>query len=408
MGEFSKAQEQTEPLGYLTLIDVYKPFRAVRNVLSRYISIRSASAGAHVDETNGYESTFRFGEAVIGSYLDPSFCTLHYRAKSHHAWNAEQGCLYIKERYDDPREVDRIFGTEYTEWADGKLAYPWQAVTHSNNYSPEYLVEPIMAEYANQHGEYSWLVRNGLPCKAEPCITDFRIHYRTTTEQPEAFASHHSFWAEVRVKHSGGQYGLIRRGGWLDLSPIVSNKPNEFDNEILQPKTFNLLHQPLYEVSQDEARAYALGNSTKHNNFFGFVMLSENKWSSIHPNDLLLFASDCSGSDCDTNGSNTELLIQSVQAEQFSLARRRVLANGTALNSPVQQRTISASGYTDRYGYIVDSCSAVQLDCIPYEIQNMPMLDIQQSGQQITKRPQSNDSLSGHLGLPEKLSGKSF
>jgi hypothetical protein len=82
-------------------------------------------------------------------------------------------------------------------------------------------------------------------------------------------------------------------------------------------------------------------------------------WSLIDPNNPAAENLFCPDYHCSLNGSNLQ-------------------AHDIGLKIPSEMDTdgdnlVNFSGYTNRYGEIVEGCTAVGLDCVPLEIINMPV-----------------------------------
>jgi hypothetical protein len=295
---------------------------------------------------------------------DASACATHDPHAYHTLWNSALHCHYSHEHKDNPHEVDDIFGTQFYEWAGGEISYPWQTFAGAHDHYP---APPAPGVYENElkHIGYSWMVRRNLNCPSEPCITDFRVQIHSLMGPVDAVIRFHSYWAEVRVRHSGGQYGIIRRGGWMDFGHLEVN--GEHVPLPGDPATEDTGSRRLHGDTP-----YATWYGTNRNDFIGVAVLTADAWAPVDAADPAHMGFFCPDFRCPQNYSTLEAHVVAVRTQRYG--RNNNYLDGSPIDTDLRTNYVAAAGYTDRYGNVVTNCSEPGLDCIPYEIINMPVL----------------------------------
>jgi hypothetical protein len=295
-------------------------------------------------------------------------CPDHDPHAYHTLWNEALGCHYDHEHKDNPHEVDYLFGTDFYQWAGGEISYPWQTFAGANSGYP---TPPAPGVYENErkHIGYAWTVRRNLPCPEQPCITDFRIEMHSLMGPVDAVVRFHSFWAEVRVRHHNNQYGIIRRGGWMDFGHLEVNAnyvPLPGD-----PNQRNTGNRRLHGDSQ-----YATWYGTNNNDFVGLAVMTDDAWAPVSedtPDQTELF---CPDFQCDKNFSTFQPHVIAIKTLRYGPDEQSL--DGSAIDRDPRSDYITAHGYTDRHGVVVHNCTAPALDCVPFAVLNMPVVEFLQ------------------------------
>lgn len=300
------------------------------------------------------------GEPFAGAPL----CADHDDREYHDLWNAEVGCHYDHEHGDNPHAVDDVFGTEIYGIMDGEISYPWET-SHEN---------------MNKHTSYKWFVREEDECFSRytgGCITAFRA--LAHMDGHNVVSDYHSYVVEARVcrEDNPDDCGTVRIGGWQFVGDLHIDRVVVYDRDerTLAPRA----PRPVF-LYNDQA-----GNSqfaswypvspmgwvrvaTEFGDLWGhFGAVSEPVSS---PNDLT-FVPHCFDPDtgevepgCELNNSRRKPEIIGITVGPAQLRM---------LDLPLETTNVTWSGYFDRYGNVVEGCTEVGVDCIPVELDNVPV-----------------------------------
>ena len=276
-----------------------------------------------------------------------ALCPNHDSTQWHALFDAERNCHYDHEHHDNPHEVDDVFGTLGALYGGQEISYPWQT------FSSKGLENDV------KHQGYKWLVRKNKDCFSafdDGCLTDFRFQVHFIAAAMDVTVRYHSFWMEARGcrENNPSVCGIIRTGGWTDYGHL------ELDGEHVSlpgdPTSMNTGHRRIH---------YNQTGNTNFGTWYGghamalTAIQTGRMWSLIDPNDPFAENLFCPDYHCSNNGSN-------LQAHAIGVTIRPELdTDGDNL--------VTFSGYTNRYGEIVQGCTEVGLDCVPLEIVNMPV-----------------------------------
>lgn len=241
------------------------------------------------------------------------------------------------EHKDDPHDADDVFGNQFYLWAGGEISYPWE--------TPR--------ENELKHNGYGWMVRKG----ASGDVSDFRYQYHAIMSAHGAITRFHSFWLEANVCKDG-QCGIIRTGGWMDYGILNVNGirvplPNDPD------PVGGFPGQREHTSYQNHVTWYAAGKGRPETHEFVVTAIRTNDaWGPVNPDNPSEIILTCPDYKCRFNGSNIEMEILDIQIQNDEF-------------DGVQDGIVNYSGYTDRYGNIVEGCTEIELNCIPLEIEGV-------------------------------------
>lgn len=317
---------------------------------------------------------------------------LHDVRAWHSLWNEEHGCHYNHEHKNDPRTADDLFGTEYYQWAGGELSYPWQTFHGANDSYPP-APAPGYFENDMKHEGYGWIVRRDMPCFATGdktgCITDMRVQYHAIFAGPGAVTRFHSYWVEARVcpADSPSTCGIIRTGGWMDFGYLlVRTRVNSTEFEDVHvalpgdpPESSIDIGSPRRIHPGDASGEYQAGSfwygQQRYKEWLdknvallhSLHLSTDDVWQNIDVDDASAVNLYCPEYDCNKNDSVIEL-------HQLGF---RVDTMAEDVFDPDGDGFIDYSGYTDRYGILVDGCSEPGLDCVPLILEHVPFASYQ-------------------------------
>lgn len=256
------------------------------------------------------------------------------------------------EHKDDPRYVDDVFGMGFFDIAGGELSYPWQTFRPPGG--------PGNMENDIKHEGYGWVVRRDLPGN----ITDFRLEQHGIMAPAGAQTRRHSFYLEARIKNPDGSIGFVRTGGWSDFCQLVTN--DNFGNHTIvsrdgctAPDSFAA--KRLHSESNPGATWYN-GQADNLHQFATFVLRTDDAWSPINPDNPAELNFFCPEYDCPNNSSTLQIL---------DLVINIVPGSGGIHLDPDYDGVLNYSGYTNRYGVVVEGCTEAGLDCVPLELENV-------------------------------------
>jgi hypothetical protein len=197
-----------------------------------------------------------------------------------------------------------------------------------------------------------------------------RVQIHDMSSASDAVAHFHSFSLEARGCVSS-VCGTIRTGGWEDFGHLELFDDTRPDDHVCPPLPTN---PPNFSCGDGAKRNhFSSNNSDKHSRgivWYGdsgkdFVGLSPafDSFGPIdpnHPDAQLFWPNDWFGNAA-WNGGRASINQLDLNLEQQS-----------AITDPNHTGRANYTGYTDRYGKIVQGCTSVGLDCIPLQITNLP------------------------------------
>ncbi|MCB0167909.1 MAG: hypothetical protein KDI79_27020 [Anaerolineae bacterium] len=275
-------------------------------------------------------------------------CPDHDPTKWHGLYDAARKCRYNHEHKADPSLVNNVFGPVGALYGGQSISYPWNTPN----------------ENVIKHEGYGWIVARNVTdpdfCKnseANHCITDFRVQYHAIPSALGAVTRFHSYWGEVRVCN-GGKCGTIKSGGWQDFGRLMLNDSTQIS------------------VPDDKLRPFPGGNKRRIHfddpnpvggkstfTWYGFGSLSigihGESWGWVdrnNPTQLNLF---CPDARCQFNASRIKMHILDFKVPS------QLDQDGDGI--------VNYKGWTNRYGDVVNNCSAPGLDCVPYVLENVPV-----------------------------------
>jgi hypothetical protein len=298
--------------------------------------------------------------------------SLHNPNEWHPLVDPVNGCHYDHEHKHDPNEVADIFGPAGAWFGGTSISYPWQ--------TPD--------ENETKHEAYSWIVRRNIPSNGRDAwIRAFRWQVHATSAP---FTGHdgtlhggylsrfHSHSLEAQVCNSNGQCGIVRTGGWIDYGNL------EIDN----------IDDCVYlsgDPSQQEAcnnlgrRRIHFYNSTsnipEHSSFFwyGRAGLINGPIPALHPFQVAVATGD----------NSVNVVPGDLYSLNFFCPNWDCVLNNSTIQAHVVGFGMSSSfdpdgnglanfnGYTDRYGVVVNNCTAPGPTCIPLIVQGSPVSLVQ-------------------------------
>lgn len=297
-------------------------------------------------------------DGPIAPFAAAPACPTHDPRAFHGLWDAKRGCHYDHEHHDNPREVDSVFGTSWFAKTGGEVSYPWQTFhQHSGG---------TTLENDAKHNGYKWLVRKGMPCvsaHSDGCVTDFRAQIHAVAGAMDAVARYHSFTFEARgcLKANPDRCGIIRTGGWIDTGPLLVDDKRVVlptDPPDLRDIGNRRMHgSPASGGGQRVFMTWYMHNVA----WSGLAIMTPRTFGPIDPANpsQQLFHCDLTNPKCKQNGSTLQAHVL-----EFVVPARL---------DPDGDGRVTYRGYSDRYGNLVEGCTAVGLDCVPYELIDMPV-----------------------------------
>lgn len=279
--------------------------------------------------------------ATVAPYAAAPACAFHDKHVYHALWDGALGCHYNHLHGDNPHEVDDIFGTQYYEWADGEISYPWQTAH----------------EGMHKHEAYKWLVRRDLPCVEDldsDCVKAFRSQIHADLFNVSSVF--HSFYVEALLCPRANQNdcGILRFGGWQNSGPLL------IDMQVVIPGDQTLGEKRHFDATDNRARAVWYLNSPSklaRVNFMTADMWGYYPMPATIPITGTLTVSD--------------MVFLNVPANNGSRFRPysiqfAILYKDKATLDPDKDGYADYQGYVNRYGSFVTNCDvAPYWDCVP-------------------------------------------
>lgn len=277
--------------------------------------------------------------AQVEPYPDAPACASHDDRAYHSLWDAERGCHYDHSHNEDPHSVDDIFGTDYYGWAGGEVSYPWQ--------TPD--------ENLYKHAGYMWFVDRDLPCESaftNGCIRAYRVQAHGMATALGTTTATHSVWIEALVcpEDDPDNCGIVRGGGHQGEADLVIDGERVLD----RPDSANRVFLSYYDTGNRCCSTWYNGTQA---GMLGAALEFGEMWETIPPyptaEEIVANAERRPNAD----GSRVQL-----HNLLFAVPGRFADEIGT-----------DYGGYTDRHGYPVDGCTEPGLDCVPFQVEGVPL-----------------------------------
>lgn len=307
-------------------------------------------------------------------------------------------CHWDHTHHADPSRLDGDLGPVGDLYGGQEISYPWQTFRPPGG--------PGNMENDFKHTGYKWEVNNiddplitdGTDCQmassllfvpgTKHCITKWRIQLHTVGGQRAFVGRIHSFLLEAEICDfdDPNNCGTIKTGGWNDFGILVvpyqgNHIPLPGDpNPITNPSTAvdpYRGHEPIDRWGC--SNLYGANNAAfpcpyiwttdsryGYNQIAAIVIRVRDDWQGVDIADPFNESPLCADGTCKNNHSSMFISRITVDLTQFV---------GTVVDEHIDY-----SGYTDRFGNIVPSCSPLGMDCIPLELINVPYPDSGHAG----------------------------
>jgi hypothetical protein len=247
-------------------------------------------------------------------------------------------CAYGHTHMDDPRPLDGVFGA----LPYGEISYPWETLDENHN----------------KHNVYKWVTYSNPTCQSRvPGVTikHARMQYHGDGHGG-ALTRFHSFFVQAEwCDTTDPSYaGRLQTGGWIDYGILFAGEthvalPNDPPRDSPAFGVDKRLHGSPTAFRGDFTWYGAQRPPSAPLGKVGVELgLRNEDWGPIdpaRPNNPLLFYGGAQ------NGSwQGPLHVLSVYVEPF---------------------LTDYTGYTDRHGAVVQGCTAVGLDCVPFQTVGM-------------------------------------
>lgn len=353
----------------------------------------------------------------IQPYPSAPECANHDPAKYHGLWDAELGCHFDHTHNINPlaSEVQAVFGN-YTAYTGQEVSYPWQTFAGA---APGLAQPPANAVYENnaKHNGTKFdfydfgASQYGCPVNltgTRSVPNAWLIERHSLGNKADFMARVHSFWAMVRVCIPGtNEVGYIFTGGWQDFGQRIAPYQGHIFPIPGQPSpAYNSARAPYISqscINHPECRGANTSNTTwtsftqmiEGHKLFGFAFRSNDSQQKIDVSTgfnqvdpvFVYLCADAQGNyvaaGCHYNhsASHTAQVVGSIPDEYDLL-------------DGVDDDRANYIGYTNRWGSVVQGCTAIALDCVPLKLINMPVGNYQVNVAQYGLGP-------AHENLPE-------
>ncbi len=304
-----------------------------------------------------------------GPGMGPCSDSDHDPTEWHPLIDPVKGCHYNHEHKHDPNEVADIFGPAGSWFNGSSLSYPWQ--TNNEN------------EY--KHEAYGWIVRKNIPANNRPVwIKDFRwlVHVIGTpftdvdgTLHGGYLGRFHSFSLEAQVCNSNGQCGIVRTGGWIDFGNLEIDGIDDCVYLSGDPTQ----QEACTSLGRRRIHYFYQGNNMPPNKntffWYGRHGLINGPLPALHPFQIAVATADSSVNVDPNNLYSLEFLCPEWDCSLNESTKQAHVVGFAVRNSfdTDQDGLADFNGYTDRYGVVVNNCTAPGLDCVPLIIEGAPV-----------------------------------
>lgn len=316
---------------------------------------------------------------------------LHNRELWHDLWNAAAGCHYTHEHHANPHVLDNVFGTEiYNAMGDREISHPWQTFSGALDQFEQPNTGSCL-ENDCKHEGYKWLVVLNRGCQNTPyvmngannCIINARVLAHMIFSEVDAVVRFHSVVVQAEVCNFGGiNCGTFHGGGHLDMGKLniprgtyvpigVNHEPSDWMTENAETQPYKIHGHPgtnVLDSWQSEGNQYNYTEADPDGSYrlrVGFAVHVNDAWGGVNIQDPDVVL-DCPDFQCSNNNSEAALFrVWVIIPEPL---------DGSEYDEDGEVNGyFTSQGYTNRYGDIVEDCTAVSLDCVPYNAQAVPV-----------------------------------
>lgn len=317
------------------------------------------------DYTLELEQPLKFGDRLIVEVREAT--PNEHDPEKWHPLTREFG----HEHKHNPNDVNDIFGTPGAWFgkAGQEISYPWQTFTGAGMDYEQWDGDPNTLENVAKHRNYGWIVRRDVPANGRSSwISAFRLQVHASALGWRVRV--HSFSLEAQISSADGQAGIIRTGGHLDYGNLEVDGygalPFAGEEDAVTDTGRRRIHY-WHDGNVEQRR-----NPNLHNGFFWYG-LCQPKNPPFSSNPLFQFQVAISTADASNivNPSNPSELI---------LLGEDTNKNNSTIQAHVVRFGIKSenfSGFTDRYGKLVDGNGEIGVDRIPLIIENCPLGNFQ-------------------------------
>lgn len=337
--------------------------------------------------------------ASVTPYADAPACATHDPTAYHGLWNEVDGCHADHTHNVDPHgaAITAIFG-DYTQYTGQEVSYPWQTFAGA---APGLAAPPADPAYENDFKHngtkfdfYDFSAASyGCPVAAQGVKAvpkAWLIERHSLGNKHDYMARVHSVWAMVKFCIPGtSEWAYLYTGGWQDFGqrtspykehvvPIPGNPVPAYDPNLAPYLSHHCINHP--DCPSNPNLANLAWISTVHKNvlvghrLFGFGIRSNDSHQKLDATNgfnqpdppFVYMCADAQGNyvqaGCKFNHSagHTYAIIYEIPAELDLL-------------DGVDDDRVNYEGYTNRWGEIVQGCTAIALDCVPVYMDNLPV-----------------------------------
>jgi hypothetical protein len=356
-------------------------------------------------------------DAQNGVYDRPCTEAEHNKTLWHGLVNTVAKCHYDHEHGDDPNYVNDIFGKPGAFFGSSgqSISYPWQTFSLPSTTTESQALTMFgtdgQKENDLKHTGYYWVVRRGQSCDSPTwCVTDYRLQFHFMTSHiNEVPARFHSYSLEARLckdVNDPSSCGIYRNGGWTDSGQLFvtsidddcwSSLNGKVEGKQSNAQIVSLPNDTQFfpfntQGLRDEMRCHKIVPSSVVKQFPNgytsavaqwwthggydtrYVVSVYNPISNVDPASPSSMTANnmpfCTATDTTcrwTNSIMTAGLGYVTKVWEF--------VGSTPVDSNGDGRTDMTLGkvYLDRFGNAKTNCTKAGLDCIPFELNNIPL-----------------------------------
>lgn len=337
--------------------------------------------------------------SAVSPYPAAPQCANHDPTAYHGLWNYDLGCHYDHSHNFNPHSaaVTAVFG-DYTDYTGYEVSYAWQTFLGAAPGYPAPPGDPALLENQAKHNGYKFdfydfsAASYGCPKaydKVEAVPKAWLIERHSLGNKHDFMARVHSVWAMVRFCIPGtNEWAYLYTGGWQDFGQRTS----PYKTHII-PVPGN--PDPGYAVNVAPYIAHACKNhdDCRGTNISDIAWISVVQTPNVSGHDLFRFgfrANDSQQKLDATNGFNQAdpPFVYLCKDAQGNYVAAGCIYNHTATHT--YQMTgdigenldmldgknddrVTYTGWTDRWGNIVQGCTSNGLDCVPVKMVNLPV-----------------------------------
>jgi hypothetical protein len=298
-------------------------------------------------------------------------------------------CTYGFELGDNPHQLDQTFGPMGGWWNNGQehdISYPWETMNENEGKHTAY---KIIVRGSDQNPLQPWYTDSG-----QNYIKALRGEYHLDGPKGFVMSEYHSFAFEAQICSPDNNCGVARFGGVQDLGErllthddgsytCIYPNPNIPSNTGICGTNGQTTNGPRSMAGgpNDSRRdeTWYGSNNTFHqtgapNIGLDFGVILGSVWSPIHASSPM----DAMSTDPNVRGDypphyRAQPLIPQNVDDWHHGTIVEVSALGLSLSGfPITNGRVNAKGYLDRYGNVVQGCTSMGPDCVPFELTNVP------------------------------------